>query len=126
MLVLRRYPIDAVCTVGILYDGLDMLCFTMELPWLNNQQELSCIPPGAYDVESYSSPLHPDVWQIINVPGRTAILIHPGNTVNDTHGCICVGASVGIVGKQLAVLNSQSTFAMLKQKLPAQFGLTIQ
>lgn len=127
MLILQRYPINSEGNFGILFnnDG-SKICFTCELPWLNNMPEISCIPTGLYNVVPYSSPLHNDVWQITDVPNRSAILIHPGNTVDDTHGCICVGAAIGKINNKLAVLNSQMTFAMLKQLFPANFQLTIQ
>src|ERR1019366_1847178 len=124
MITLERFQSDEMVTLGHLLDeNSEILCYTLELPWLNNQHEISCIPLGIYNVEPYSSPLHPDVLHVLNVPDRTAILIHPGNTVADVRGCICVGDSLGTIHGVQAVLNSQKTFAMLKEKLPDSFEL---
>jgi hypothetical protein len=35
--------------------------------------------------------------------------LHIGNTINDTSGCILVGASFGKLGKLHAILNSRDT-----------------
>lgn len=66
-------------------------CFTLELPWKENRQNISCIPVGRYQVvprysEKYSHHLH-----ILDVPGREWILIHEANYVHQLRGCIAVG-----------------------------------
>ncbi len=58
-----------------------------------------CIPAGTYTVTV--EPTHnPRLWspmpdhglpRLQNVPGRTGILIHAGNSTADTEGCILVG-----------------------------------
>lgn len=50
------------------------------------------IPAGTYDVKSYSSTKHPNVFQLMDVEGRTSILIHPGNTPDQTLGCLMPGS----------------------------------
>lgn len=101
---------------GILYDSDNktLLCHTMELPWDANQPNVSCIPAGEYEVQPYSSARHPNVWEVTNVPGRTAILIHNGNTEEDSLGCILVGQSAGELDGEPAVLNSDACLDMLR------------
>src|ERR1700743_2206922 len=83
-------------TIGELTDEYgNRLCYTCELPWLNNAPQQSCIPTGTYLVVPHNSIAHPNVWELENVPGRSGILIHNGNTENDSKGCIIVGDSVG-------------------------------
>lgn len=65
------------------------LCFTIELPWLQNEPLRSCIPEGQYQlVKRYSPKFH---WHLhlIDVPGREWILIHPANhALLELKGCI--------------------------------------
>ncbi len=51
--------------------------------------------------------------RLLNVPGYEGILIHIGNTANDTDGCLLVGVN-NVVGK---VTNSIATFKSLYDKL---------
>lgn len=64
---------------------------TIELPWKDNEAEISCIPPGEYMCKRFSSPTHPDTFEVCNVPNRSGILFHIANTVNDLQGCIGIG-----------------------------------
>jgi hypothetical protein len=87
------------CTLGILTGpGLPDI-FTLEDPWNDNQRMISRIPAGEYRCvphgwEAGSGVRFKKAWRLENVPGRSAILIHPGNTAVDTHGCILVGLHV--------------------------------
>lgn len=108
---LRR---SAQGTEGLLVAG-DFNCRTLELPWKNNQKQISCIPPGEYDVEIRLSNKYGRVYWVRHVPNRTYILIHSGNYAGDklkgyrTHimGCILLGLKSGFLGGQVAVLNSR-------------------
>ncbi len=82
--------------------------YTLELPWLDNQTNVSCIPQGIYNVSPYSSAKYPNVFEICSVPNRTAILIHIGNYTKDTRGCILVGLGVN----ESAQMITQSRKAM--------------
>ena len=65
---------------------------TLERPWLNNQENISCIPAGRYEVQMlFSEHFQRKLPHLLNVPNRTNVMIHPGNTVNDSEGCILVG-----------------------------------
>lgn len=66
---------------------------TLELNWKDNQHNISCIPIGEYNCEIVDSPKFGKVYEVKNVPGRTHILIHIGNWVKNTNGCILVGLS---------------------------------
>jgi hypothetical protein len=57
--------------------------------------------------------------RLINVPAFEGVLIHIGNTANDTDGCLLVGKNTK-VGK---VLDSGVTFRSLYAKLKAAKGL---
>lgn len=85
--------INPDCTIGRLVCG-DFQCFTLELPWLNNQINISCIPEGDYPYKTYHSPKHGKVLLILDVDDRTMIEIHSGNYTRQILGCILVGDSV--------------------------------
>jgi hypothetical protein len=68
-------------------------CFTLELPWKDNQRKISCIPAGIYKVVRRFSQRFNNHLHILDVPERTFILIHEANFVHQLEGCIAVGAS---------------------------------
>ena len=81
------------CTLGIL--TLDSFrCFTLELPWINNEPRISCIPAGVYRVKPHNSPSLGFVYHLQDVKGRTWIYIHKGNFTRQIEGCILVGSSI--------------------------------
>lgn len=68
------------------------ICHSIELPWLNNRSQVSCIPEGVYPLALFDSPAHGNVLMVMNVPGRTGILFHPANSAltpkKQLKGCI--------------------------------------
>lgn len=78
-------------------------CYTLEEIWANNARGQSCIPVGTYQLRRGSFPKHKDTFEVMDVPGRTAILIHTGNTVEDIEGCILLGDELGIMGQHWAI-----------------------
>lgn len=101
-------------TLGVLRVNFMIVCVTLELPWRENQQNVSCIPTGTYIVRPYISSRFGEVFEVGKVPGRYGILIHPGNTAKDSTGCILVGSRVGYLEGKRAVLDSCSTMKKLK------------
>jgi len=123
--VIKRTSQSAEGTFGVmLVNGLPV-CVTCERPWLDNHPMTSCIPAGGYHCTQHSSPKFGDVWELQNVPGRTAILIHPGNWPSDSEGCILVGSTLGKLDDKPAILGAKSTINMLRTILPPSFDLTI-
>ena len=124
MRIVRAYFPDR--TQGIWYDDNDQqLCCTIELPWLDNEPDKSCIPVGTYRFIAYLSPTHGNVWMAQNVPGRGNIEIHNANWAKQLLGCIGVGDAFGILEGLPAVLNSVNTLNMLRDTLPQSFDLEI-
>ena len=120
-----------VCTTGKLYHEKDMVCYTMELPWLKNAKNISCIPAGEYMVKMTNSPKYGPCYKIRNVTGRTDILIHKGNTTLDTEGCILPASTIGVLndmkGTHIAGLSSKNAYVKLMSLLGGEsFTLIIE
>jgi len=113
-------------TLGIMYRDGEAICATLELPWLSNQRKISCIPKGIYKTGRFKSPRNGEVFQLRDVPNRTAIQIHSGNIVDDIEGCILVGRTHGTLYGKRAVLNSRNTMMILREELPETFLLSIE
>ena len=97
--------------------GPGLFVYTMERPWRNNEPNVSCIPAGKYELRprDYNRGGYPAV-EVFAVPGRTHILAHIGNTIDDVQGCICPGLGYGVVHGQWAVTSSKAAFAELMRK----------
>jgi hypothetical protein len=107
-------------TEGILYvlddtGAIQFKCFTLELPDLNNQRRISCIPEGTYNLKLHNSPKFKQVYWVQDVPGRSEILIHSGNYVSQILGCILVGDNLIDINKDglLDVTNSTKTMQQI-------------
>lgn len=92
MFTLIRDVFTDDCTLGNIFgsDG-KWICRTLELPYRGNCRDISCIPNGCYRIAVASNAKLGDVIHILGVRNRSGILIHVGNTPDDTRGCILVG-----------------------------------
>ena len=116
--VIKRVSTDEVFgTFGVLIEGNIPFALTLELPWKNNERSISCIPATAegtlYTCIRVNSPKFGNVFQVLNVPNRDHILLHPGNTYKDIQGCIIVAEQFEYIGKVPAVLSSKKGFSEL-------------
>jgi hypothetical protein len=102
---------------------------TIELPWRDNKQFLSCIPAGEYQCDWAARPDGGWCYHVNGVAGRTAILIHAANLggdvtlgyKSDLEGCIGLGLRFGAltVGNkyQRGVLNSAVALSLFEAQL---------
>ena len=92
-------------TNGVLRQAQDdkrkIICYTIELPWLDNKNNVSCIPEGRYELtKRYSQRFG---WHLLvnKVVNRNSILIHAFNDARkESKGCIapvsiCTGEGKG-------------------------------
>lgn len=110
-------------------DGKEIYrCKTLELPWLDNAKQKSCIPTGTYKVVPRTSAKFKKHFHVLDVQGRSYILIHAGNYYTDILGCILVGDSHRDVNNDgfRDVLNSKNTLNKLLALAPNGFELTIK
>ncbi|SIO94809.1 DUF5675 family protein [Vibrio spartinae] len=99
---------------------------TIERPWLNNQQGISCIPEGIYTIEPTISPKFghcyaltaPELGVTVNGPSlRTHILFHAANLPEQLEGCIAPGMLFGVLRGKWAVLESKNALQKLENYL---------
>lgn len=146
-LTLKRTAKKPTYTIGKLYIDDVYFCDTIEDTdrGLYQGQDLelikkikinskTAIPRGTYKITlnvvspKYSKKkIYQDICKgrvprLLNVPGYEGVLIHIGNTADDSSGCILVGENKQ-VGK---VLNSTETFRKLYNKIKGQENLTIE
>ena len=119
-------------------------CKTLELPYLQNHKNISCIPPGEYECERITHRKYGVCWIVLNVPNRSGIIFHAGNFASerilleraieynvkqvDTLGCILPGLRHFDLNKDGNIDVADSTMAMnaLRAILPNKFKTIIR
>ena len=87
LILTRKYFPEG--TQGILEWNGNLICYSIELPWLKNQKRVSCVPEGEYILQQRYSKKFGWHLHLENVPGRDLILIHPANNAKkELLGCI--------------------------------------
>jgi hypothetical protein len=137
--IVRLYEqptLDPKQTIGNLYvvqdDVILYECYTLELPYLDNQRRISCIPADTYTCRKRSAADSPsrnyDHIHILDVPNRSWILIHKGNFYTDILGCILVGTDLRDVNGDgiCDVVRSGTAFETIMNLMPNVFELTIE
>lgn len=144
-LLLKRVALRETYTIGKLYVDNHLFCDTIEdrVRDINKDGDLNdagegkvygktAIPYGTYNVTlkvqspKYSQRSNYD-WckgylpRLLNVPHFDGILIHAGNSAEDSAGCILVGENK-VVGK---VINSMATLKRLYGILKSADDITI-
>lgn len=102
------------------------LYYTLERPWMENAHNVSCIPLGAYECELIDRVTIngiQKVYSVKNVPNRFAILIHPGNYVRDSLGCILIALGRDVDKKML--INSRQGLTNFIKLMGDRFTLNI-
>jgi Family of unknown function (DUF5675) len=102
---LIRSPSTDHGTFGILKLDDGSAFFTAELPWRDNQHDISCIPAGTYTFKKVNSPKHGECYMGVDIPDRNAVEIHVANYAGDVtkgfrsdlEGCIALGKSFGLL-----------------------------
>lgn len=126
-LFVDRHMCGPSCTIGELsIDGV-FACYTLEdavreingQPVENwKQKGETAIPRGTYSViVNHSERFKRDMPLLVGVPGFSGVRIHPGNTAEDTEGCILVGKLKSPDG--LSIFSSRVAFDDLFGKIQA-------
>lgn len=144
LLHLPEYFIERIylklSTPGSMYDtdGKTLICKTLELPWLNNLGNKSCVPERTYLVLKMRPSFGRDYgyFRFSYVEGRTmnqeadmsSILMHPITFVKDLLGCVGVGSRhADLDGDSLPeMVESKVKLKWMYDNLPAAFLVTIK
>lgn len=114
------------CTVGNWYHGDELICHTMEKPWLQNKNDISCVPAGLYDLLPRVSPKQGKTYYLSNpklnvtldTPGtRTYIQLDVANKQSELLGCIALGESFDVWSSEQVVTNSADAKKYLMEML---------
>jgi len=115
-------------TFGVLRINKAVFCVTLEPSDRENVKNISSIPAQQYECFRHRSPKYGETFKIMNIPGRTNVLFHPGNVAKHTEGCILLGQHFGKLKGNRAILNSGDTFKNFLRVMEKQdsFHLTIR
>lgn len=129
-LKVKRVALKSDYTVGRLYVNGEFFSDTLEDAVRDTKiYGKTAIPCGTYKItmdvvspkfkdRSWAKPYDGKLPRLIDVPNYEGVLIHVGNTAEDTSGCLLVGQNRA-VGK---LVNSTQTFMSLMEKhlIPAK------
>jgi hypothetical protein len=125
---LRRVVKSDAGTFGVVSVGT-FQSYSGECPWRDNAPGLSCIPPGLYKAAWAPSPrLKRNTYRVLEVPGRSGVLIHSANYMGDSTrglrcqllGCIALGEKRGSMDGQPALLLSHPAVSRFERYLDGQ------
>ena len=121
MITIKRIVSNDKYTLGALSVDNDPICWTLEEPYKNNHPNISCIPVGTYKAVRNCSKKFGECFRVYDLAGREpanriGILIHSGNTTEDTSGCILLGLELGMLSGNKAVLKSKEAMAAFLAK----------
>jgi hypothetical protein len=104
-------------TNGAIYLGVLKICNSIELPWVGNKRQVSCIPEGRYRLEQRSNPKFGWHLHLPDVAGREAILVHPANNaLLELRGCIAPVTVLTHVGKGTGSRNAMGRIRLVTSK----------
>jgi hypothetical protein len=87
-------------------------------------RNISCIPAGVYHCIKHEDRQHD--WRVLDVIGRSGILLHSGNTIADIEGCILFGTSIGSTGGVLGVRESQPARAKFNLLMDGEYEFCLE
>lgn len=86
-------------THSALFINGHFICFMIELPWLDNKRQVSCIPEGVYELEARTSSRLGNHLHVKSVKGRQLILIHQANdAAKELEGCLAPVSQLSGIG----------------------------
>ena len=90
----RFFGSDASLGTCLVYNGRDQIfkSESVERGWRNNENMVSCVPVGRYDLVLEKSPrFRKMLWELKGVPNRAECKFHSANYAKQLNGCIALG-----------------------------------
>ena len=114
---LKRVSHMEKATFGVFIYKAIPFAVSLELPWRDNQINISCIPEGTYTLSKRDDR---DAYEFHDVPGRTYIQLHLANLTAELEGCVAPGLSFEPFDGKIAVRGSKSAFRALESILDGE------
>lgn len=126
---IRRFEYGTNYTIGRLFVDGEYQCYTLEDKVRDTKIfGETAIPAGKYKVViDYSPRFKRELPHILDVPGFEGVRIHPGNTSEDTEGCILVGKLWGgtnFIGQSRKAF--EELFAKMKAAVAAKEEIELE
>lgn len=112
----------------LVVDGVEVFsCVALELSWMLNMRNVSCIPCGTYPVMNRENKRFGKHLHVMNVPSRSLILIHALNVFKESEGCIGVGSKFSFVNtdNEYDVVNSRLTLNKILELIPDDYKIQL-
>ena len=104
-------------TNGAIYLASLKVCNSIELPWLDNLKQSSCIPEGRYRLEQRSNPHFGWHLHLLDAAGREGILVHPANNaLLELKGCIAPVTLLTHAGRGTGSRNAMERIRLVTSK----------
>jgi hypothetical protein len=133
LLISRTYESNYTLGQMFVMNGHELVhrCKCIELPWLSNQRNVSCIPEGEYNAVREMNAVRGKVFRLLWVRDRSGILVHPGNFVagyvKDSEGCILPGNYFEDINNDgnLDIAESREAMNTLYNLMPDRFKIIV-
>lgn len=133
LLKIYRISDNGIQTIGkaVVVDSdiqeISFECYSLELPWKNNKQKVSCIPTGKYACSKNSGTVKfpYEHFDIHNVPGRAGVKIFCEDFSVKMNGYVIMGSDLIEKGIIMDAVDSSITLKKLTHFLPNEFELQI-
>jgi len=104
MFIVKRFINHDDFTIAEFFDKSNSAnkFYLLELPWKNNEKNISCIPKGIYIVErDFYHKGGYEAFEYRDVIDRSEIKIHIGNYTKDILGCQAIGTHYSVTEKMV-------------------------
>lgn len=97
IIVVDRFHESPEGTLSRIFVNEEFICFGLELPWMDNQRSISCVPSGQYLCKYEHSPAFSmNLVEMKGVPKRSECKFHVANYLRQLKGCVGVGMGIGV------------------------------